>query len=114
MNHILVVDDDPGVRRLSELVLKSAGYEVRSAENGLQALEMMEQETPRAIVLDLQMPIMDGRSFFQQIALAPERPPVMLLSAYQPEAAQKELGAESSLAKPFDPVELVERVQRLT
>jgi CheY-like chemotaxis protein len=113
MNYILVVDDDAGVRHLSELALRMAGYRVEVAGNGVQALELVNQEKPSAIVLDLQMPIMDGRKFFQEIASDPERPPVILLSAYQAEAARQELGAESSLTKPFDPAELVQKLQHL-
>jgi CheY-like chemotaxis protein len=110
---VLVVDDDPGVRRLSSMVLRSAGFEVRSAENGREALLLLVDFDPAVVVLDLQMPVMDGRSFFRAIE-GPARPPVLLLSAYEPQRACDELGAEACLAKPFDPDDLIEKVSEMS
>ena len=110
---VLVVDDDPAVRRLSSLVLRTAGYEVRSAENGRDALLVLEDFVPAVVVLDLQMPVMDGRSFFWAID-GPTRPPVIVLSAFEPQRACNELGAEGCLAKPFDPADLIAKVAQVS
>jgi CheY-like chemotaxis protein len=64
-------------------------------------------------VLDLQMPVMDGRSFYTALRQLPSDVPVLLLSAYGSRAAQRELGADDALDKPFDPVILIERLRRL-
>jgi CheY-like chemotaxis protein len=60
-----VVDDDPDSRVLMERVLKSEGYAVTTAGNGREALNQLATATPSVILLDLEMPVMDGRSFRQ-------------------------------------------------
>ncbi len=58
--HILVVDDSPSVRRVVGNMLKQHGWEVQAARDGVEALEMITQETPAAVLLDIEMPRMDG------------------------------------------------------
>jgi DNA-binding response OmpR family regulator len=65
------------------------------------------------IILDLNMPLMDGRTYFGELRVLTRRTPVMLLSAFDAEAAQRELGAEAAMSKPFDPVQLTDHVQQL-
>src|SRR5688572_29850571 len=113
MNHsILVVDDDPGVRTITSLSLRAEGHKVRTASNGREGLEALLNDTPYLIILDLQMPLMDGRSFFKAID-APGRPAVIILSAAGAEEACRELGAEDCITKPFDPEHLVATVERV-
>lgn len=112
MNHVLVVDDDPAVRSLCSLCLKWEGLEVLTAENGLEALESVWSEWPSVIVLDLQMPLMDGLAFFREIE-GPLRPPVVVLSVFDAARTCRELGVEKFIQKPFDPTELVTAVERL-
>jgi DNA-binding response OmpR family regulator len=111
---ILVVDDDPGVRQLVAVTLASEGWVARTAANGNTALDEVRTRPFDAIVLDLQMPVMDGRSFYRSLRDLPSDIPVLLLSAYGSRSAQRELGANDALDKPFDPSVLVERIRRLT
>jgi CheY-like chemotaxis protein len=99
MNCILVVDDDPAVRQLAQIILRTEGYDVRAASNGLEALEEIQEAQPSVVLLDLQMPVMDGRAFFKEID-GPERPPVVVMSAYEPARVCRELGAEPILPSP--------------
>jgi len=112
MNCILVVDDDPAVRQLAQMILRTEGYEVRTASNGLEALGVLQEVLPSVVLLDLQMPVMDGRAFFKEID-GPDRPPVVVLSAYEPESVCRELGAEAYLAKPYNPMDLMNIVKNL-
>ena len=112
---ILVVDDDPGVRRLVAATLTSEGWKVRTAANGHLALEEIREHPFDAIILDLQMPVMDGPSFYRALRDLPSDIPVLLLSAFDGgKSIQRELGANDALAKPFDPAVLVRRLQKLT
>ena len=105
-NHIYVVDDDAALGRLSARVLQSEGFQVQSFTSSLEALSKIADSSipnPAAIVLDLNMPEMDGRQFYRMAREAGYASPVLILSAYGAQAAQEELGAEAALAKPFDP-----------
>ena len=113
MKSVLVIDDDPSLVRLIALVLKTHGFDVIEASNGLEALEVLNERVPSAIIVDLQMPFMDGRTFFKEID-GPGRPPTIIVSAYGAEKARRELGAEACLDKPFDPSALVEQIAKLT
>lgn len=110
---ILIVDDNPALRRLLALTLRLSGYEVCEAGNGQEAFLVMEDKFPDVIVLDLQMPVMDGRTFFWRLAERPQRPPVIILSAYGAKTAYDELWAERFLTKPFEPQALVREVKML-
>ncbi len=110
---ILVVDDDPVVRRLVAVTLSDEGHEVRTASNGAEALEIVDGGCPEVIVLDLEMPEVDGRTCYRELRTRGCEAPVLVLSAYGAHRARKELGAEAALDKPFDPFELVRRLERL-
>jgi two-component system, OmpR family, response regulator len=113
MATVLIVDDDSNLRRLLSVTLRLAGFSVYTAENGAIALSLMTASAPDVIILDLMMPVMDGREFHRRIRAEGHSTPVLLVSAYGAEQACHELGAQDSLPKPFDPDELVERVQVL-
>jgi two-component system OmpR family response regulator len=108
---VLVVDDDRGIRNLLGMGLASEGADVHMAEDGAVALEVV-RSTHRfdVIVLDLSMPVMDGRTFYRELRALPCDTPVMLLSAYGGQTARQELGAEAAMDKPFDPFVLGDRV----
>ncbi|MEX2031587.1 MAG: response regulator [Dehalococcoidia bacterium] len=113
---VLLVDDDPVIRRLVSLTLVEEGYEVHTAEHGEQALAMLDRGAeglPDLIVLDLEMPVLDGRGFYEGLLDRGLQIPVLVLSAFGAHAARRELGAEASLDKPFDPFELVRHVRGL-
>ena len=111
--HVLVADDDPVVQRLVRVTLADAGYDVAIASDGEEAVRIASEDSPDAIVLDLEMPRLDGRAAFREMRQRGVRSPVLILSANGAHTARRELSAEASLDKPFDPTELVRRVERL-
>lgn len=111
--NILVVDDDEPLLRVIRLALVSEGFGVRTARDGIEALACLDSVQPDLIVLDLQMPRMDGPTFFRKMRTGGCAAPVLILSAYGVEEAMEELGAEGGVSKPFDPAELAQEVSRL-
>jgi|DewCreStandDraft_1066081.scaffolds.fasta_scaffold01503_6 CheY-like chemotaxis protein len=116
---VLVVDDEPDIRRLVSDALRLEGYRVRTAGDGQEALQRVAEERPDLILLDLAMPAMDGTQFCHLLARAPAstahggRIPVILLSADRRLHEQaEELGAADYLTKPFDLDDLLAAVQR--
>ena len=107
-----MIDDDLAIRHLAQIVLNTEGYEVRGASNGVEALELLGEDRPAVVILDLQMPVMDGPTFFKIID-GPGRPPVVIMSAHGAERTCRELGAEAAIAKPYNPIDLVETVNGL-
>lgn len=95
------------------LTLTSEGFDVVTAHNGVHALEQLDQASFGAILLDLQMPVMDGRTFYREMRARGIHTPVMILSAFGADAAKEELQAEAAVAKPFDPDVLITLTQKL-
>ena len=111
---ILVVDDEPSLLTLIEALLRSQGWDVMLAANGYDALSKIDDNgSPDAVVLDFSMPGMDGGTVFREMRERGVDSPVVLLSAFGARRAQRELGADDFLEKPFDLDVLVERVIRL-
>ena len=110
---VLVVDDDAAVRRMLRLMLRDEGFEVDVAEGGEEGLKHLEDHPPDAVVLDLEMPEMDGRTFYRELRNRGFDTPVLVVSAYGARAARRELGAEASLDKPFEPEALISAVREL-
>jgi DNA-binding response OmpR family regulator len=100
---VMVVDDDLALARMLRILFQSEGYDVVMAHDGQQALDRLATGTPSLVVLDLQMPVLDGRGFYREFRRRGYHSPVLLLSAYNSEAAREELGADASLGKPCDP-----------
>jgi DNA-binding response OmpR family regulator len=111
--HILVVDDDPGLNRLVSAVIRSAGYQVTTADGGRVALDLIDTNEFDAVILDLLMPDIDGRSFYRELRARGKSAPVLIVSAYGARQAQQELGAQASMSKPFDPEALLRALERL-
>lgn len=114
MSTVLVIEDDPDMREIERATLGSAGHHVMVATNGREALDVLQQERPCVIVLDLMMPVMDGLTFLaerRRRALA-EDVPVLCVTAGGEEmtAHALHLGASECLHKPADFDELCERV----
>jgi DNA-binding response OmpR family regulator len=110
---VLLVDDDAALIRMVRLSFISEGFEVVTATDGIHGLECLEAQLVDAVVLDLQMPRMDGRTFYRALRTRGYKMPVVILSAYGVEDARDELNAEAAVRKPFDPEVLVEEVRRL-
>ncbi len=112
---VLVVEDDPALRDLVASTLEDEGYRVATAADGAEALEKVRADPPRAIVLDLMLPVMDGVAFLLACRADPRcrEIPVVVTSARYQGAAGLALGAAAFLAKPFDLDALVRTVARL-
>ena len=112
---ILVVDDDPGLLRLTSQILREAGFEVLTAENGKEAINQLESTDVDLVLTDLAMPEQDG---FETIKMLRDRRPGVKIIAMSGRFGDllhvaKILGAEATLAKPFRPAELLETVRRV-
>jgi two-component system KDP operon response regulator KdpE len=110
---ILVVDDEPPIRRLLRTGLTAAGYEVIEAADGRAALEMLSRE-PALVILDLGLPDIEGRVLLRQIRERREAIPVVILSSRSDEKAKVEaldLGADDYVTKPFGMEELLARIR---
>jgi DNA-binding NarL/FixJ family response regulator len=115
-NTLLLVDDDPNLILLVTDYLRFQGYEVLTAENGLQALEIINTTTPELIICDIMMPEMDGYSLVQKLRSDPDKQwiPVIFLSAKgqsNDRIKGLETGADVYMVKPFEPEELVAQVK---
>jgi CheY-like chemotaxis protein len=113
---ILVTDDESGIRLMLKTALESDGYSVMEAANGRQALENIQTRTPDLVVLDLNMPVMDGMAVLEAMkGLAGiAKPRVIILTAYGsiPAAVKAtRLGAVDFLEKPITPTELRQTVR---
>ena len=114
---ILVVDDDPPLRRMLARTLNAEGYEVTLAADGGAALLATERAAPDVIVLDVAMPAMDGLSVTRRLRDRGLGTPILMLTARDAvvdRVAGLEAGADDYLVKPFAVAELVARVRALT
>jgi len=110
---ILVVDDDPDLREFLGLVLTSMGFEVTSAANGQEALDVMEGHDPDLILLDMKMPVMNGWEFCRALEGRDARPPIVVLTAApDPACRAAEVHADGWLGKPFESADLEAIVRR--
>lgn len=113
---VLVVDDDDAVRDLVATVLGDAGYTVHTAPDGRAALRLLDRHEPDVVVLDVQMPHLDGLSTCSRLRRDDRtaRLPVVLISAQPVEGHQlAACRASAFLPKPFDIADLVDEVDRL-
>lgn len=116
MFHILVADDDKNTRRLMQAVLRADGYDVSTAENGEEALAVMERENIDLVVLDVMMPKMDGYTFTQTLRAANNNLPILMVSAKQLPADRKQgflVGTDDYMTKPIDEEEMLLRIRAL-
>ena len=115
---ILIVDDEPDILRLTSLRLRKLGYDVLTAADGKEALEIITNEKPDLVLLDLLMPFMDGAEVCKRVKNDKKlrHIPIILFTAHSdttiPEKTKK-LGAEDYIVKPFDPEELTYKVEEI-
>ena len=110
---MLVVDDEPTLRRLMRRSLAGMGFEVVEAANGVEALERFGTHQIVAVVTDVRMPVMDGLELVERLQIEAQDVPVVLVSGsdeVRTRAGAQALGAFDFLAKPFDLFELGCRV----
>ena len=112
MKHVLVVEDDKEIRDGVEIYLKSQGYEVFQAADGVEGLEVIEKEDIHLAIVDIMMPRMDGISMVVKLREKYDFP-VIFLSAKSEEVDKimgLNMGADDYVTKPFTPMELLARV----
>jgi DNA-binding response OmpR family regulator len=116
IQRILAVDDDPKIRRLVELKLDHAGFEVRTAASGQEALDIIAQHgLPHLAIVDIMMPGMSGFEFCEAVQEFSDLPVIMLTAVDDEDMVIQgiERFAEDYIIKPFSPRELLARVQRV-
>jgi len=116
MFRILVADDDKNTRRLLQAVLENDGYDVLTAGDGQQALDLLETEHVDLVVLDIMMPQMDGYEFTRSLRQCNNYLPILMVSAKQEPADKKQgflVGTDDYLTKPIDEEELLLRIKAL-
>jgi DNA-binding response OmpR family regulator len=115
---ILITDDEANIRMMLRMALEADGHRVTEASNGREALELIQRDAPDLMVLDLNMPVMDGMAVLESLKAAPEthQPRVMILTAYGSIASAVKatrLGAVEFLEKPLTPTDLRDSVRSL-
>lgn len=114
-SEVLVIDDDPDIRETMRFVLESAGYQVSTAANGVEALAYLREDAaPCLILLDLMMPIMNGWQFRAEQASDPRLAaiPVVVITGAGQAARAASLGAAGYVEKPMDLDLLISTVKR--
>jgi len=109
---ILVVDDEPKIVEVIKSYLENIGYEIVTAENGKQALDLFEKTKPSLIILDLMLPDISGEDICRNIRKN-SRVPIIMLTAKVEENSMLtglDIGADDYVTKPFSPKQLVARV----
>lgn len=109
---VLVVDDDASTRDAERQALAEVGFRVIEARDGEEAMRAVQMDPPSVVVLDVQMPGVDGPTFARTLRLGLRRVPLVILTAGDPRREADRCNAEAYLAKPFDPAELVKIVRR--
>jgi CheY-like chemotaxis protein len=105
---ILVVDDDAALRDVLSLTLLLEGYPVREAANGAEALRLIEEEHPSLVVLDMQMPVLDGWGLARELKARELDPPILVMTAgHNAQRAAQEIGANGFVGKPFGVADLL-------
>ena len=119
MTRLLVADDSETVLLMLQRRLEMAGYEVRTATDGVEALEEMERfgdDEPDVILLDAMMPRMSGVEVLQKLRESGSKVPILMISAHldanEPER-MKSIGANGCVPKPFEWDDLIARIEEL-
>lgn len=115
---VLIVDDSASVRQMVEATLKTAGYGVTAAKDGLEALNLCKSKRYDFILTDQNMPNMDGLTFIKSTRALPAhlRTPIVVLTTEASDAMKAQgraAGATGWMVKPFDPAKLLEVARRV-
>ena len=112
---ILVVDDNPDIRKMLKDYLSAEGFQVSTAENGQKALFIARDEKPDLIILDMMMPEMGGQEFLSVFTKESDTPIIILTAKIEEtdKVVGLELGADDYVTKPFSPRELTARVNAI-
>jgi two-component system alkaline phosphatase synthesis response regulator PhoP len=114
---ILVVDDEPDIVNTVQYRLKSCEFDVITANNGKEGLEKATSEKPDLVLLDINMPVMDGHEMLERLRSRPDLRdiPVIMLTAYSDRrdvSKAADLGIEHYVTKPFDFTDLMEKISK--
>jgi two-component system response regulator (stage 0 sporulation protein F) len=113
MVKILVIDDQPGIRRLLVEVLAEEGYTVITASNGYEGVQQVKDEHPNLILMDMKMPGMDGIETLRELKRLGEADKVIMMTAYgelELVTQAQQLGAYAYITKPFDIIKLCQMI----
>ena len=115
---LLIVDDSPTMRQMLAFTLQGAGYEVAEAENGVAALELLDQRRCDLVIADINMPRMDGITLIQKLREREDSrftPILVLTTESAPDMKQKgrEAGATGWIVKPFNPERLLQIIVKV-
>jgi CheY-like chemotaxis protein len=110
---VLVIDDDADTHELFGVILRNAGYSVEAASNGREALKLLEEIQPALILLDIEMPVMNGSLFRETQRRDPRlvRIPTIVMTGSR-EEPQLDPGVQDVLRKPFRSKQLVDAIGR--
>ena len=113
--YILIVDDDADFRIGLRVALEMKGYQVEESANGQEALDKLTEKPPLQVLLDLQMPVMNGREMLQRMRAMPDlkEVPVVIISGFGFEWEAELMGAQGYIGKPFEPQELERTIAHL-
>ena len=113
---IMIVDDEPGVRALLTDTLRIAGFETIEADDGMSALTMLRTNKPALMVIDINMPLMDGFELVERLRSTNDLTPVLMLTAREDKndiARGLKIGADDYVIKPFGIEELILRIKAI-
>ena len=111
--HVLVVDDDPGIRGFIQMALQAEDYSVATAANGQQALDRIAERRPDALLVDLAMPIMNGWELLARLReLQANIPFIFMTAGFNAQVEAEKHNADGYLAKPFEVDDLLATVAR--
>jgi len=113
---ILLVDDEPSITQLSRMYLERDGYQVQEIADGESALNIIENDHPALVVLDVMLPKLDGFEVCRKLRANGDQTPIIMLTARDEDIDKilgLELGADDYLTKPFNPRELIARVKAI-
>jgi DNA-binding response OmpR family regulator len=116
MKKILIVEDDPGIQLSLKDEFESEGFDVKTADNGLAGLEMIEKNPPDLIILDIMLPFYNGYEICKKLRQDGNKVPIIMLTVKDQEIDKVlglELGADDYVTKPFSLRELLARVNAL-
>ena len=112
---ILIVDDDRDILAIEREVLAEHGFTVREAHDGAEALRAMDEDPPAMIVLDVQMPGIDGPTFARELRTRLKHVPLVIVTGVaDPKREADRCNAEAYLAKPFHADDLLRLVRRFS
>lgn len=114
---ILIVEDEKQLQNLLAIFLRPKGFDLVTAGDGREALQVIEGGIPDLVLLDIKLPVMDGFEFFRQlkVLVEPREIPVIMVTALKTEDAQRrarELGAVDYITKPFKANQILETVKK--